>query len=130
MRELDDDLWQFYRSLPSVGSGPDGECHCGRRFWDSHNLEHYDRSDEEVARLRADLGITPVDAAIGHVVIDGTVYCDACDCWHEKARRIIAWVRDNSEFLREWFKRERCRLRHALSLLPSADDLKQGQGDD
>jgi hypothetical protein len=80
------DLFEKTFRLPV--SGCRRTCECGRTFYNGSG--HWDWDDGEIEALEKS-GATAVDYAIGIVCFEGE-YADACNCWHPRAKQIIAFV--------------------------------------
>jgi hypothetical protein len=108
---------QFEKAFDMHISGPVAECNCGRIFWDSYN-SGYDWSEGEKERLSENPKATAVPYGVQRISLEGRYYCSDCDCWHERARRIEDWLRDNQEQIAEWFKLEKRRREKAAAEVP------------
>lgn len=110
-RPADIDQHQFENFEKAWGTRSAGcyeYCACGRVFYDVENS--YDWNEGEMDQLRANPNAFARSYGIERVNIDGVIYASDCDCWHEKATRIINWLDVNRYNLKEYFELERKRL--------------------
>jgi len=114
------DIERFERAFSMHVSGPVADCDCGRVFWDAYN-SGYDWSEGERERLEADKAATAVQYGVERICLEGRIYCMDCNCWHERATRIIEWLRNHQSSIGEWFRLEKKSLEHAASEVPSIE---------
>ena len=70
-------------------------CACGREFFDGYN--NYDWCEGEIEKLREDPNATELGHSVGAIDLEGRSYMLDCECWHERAKRIINWLDANAE---------------------------------
>ena len=107
---------QFEEAFSMHVSGLVAECNCGKVYWDAYN-SGYTLETGERERLESGDAIS-VPHGIERVLIEGTVYCMDCDCWHQRAARISQWLTDNRREVGEWYRLEGRRLQHLASEMP------------
>lgn len=90
MNQLDN----FIEAFSTGTSGCRRLCDCGRVFYDAVNSGFYDWEDGEFEELE-ESDATGLPHACGDLRIDGREYVDGCDCWHQRARQIMAWLDAN-----------------------------------
>lgn len=93
-------------------------CKCGKTYWDNHN-GGWDWEDGEVEALEADENAVACDFAPGRLIIEGTEYCDACNCWHPIAERIANWLDLNKQCIATYYAREKERLTALANEVPT-----------
>jgi hypothetical protein len=110
-----------FESFEGAFSGRTGscvrDCECGKTFWDSYNTG-YDWEEGEVDRLVADPKAIAVDYAVGTIEFEGRTYVNACDCWHQRAIRIIAFLRGHDEAIADFLTAERKRKQQQADRAP------------
>lgn len=99
-------------------SGPVSECECGKLYWDAYNTG-YSWSDGEEESLRSNPNATSVPHGVEKILLEGHIYCMDCTCWHPRAERIIAWLREHQEQIGQWYALEKRRLKAAMEAVPS-----------
>lgn len=82
-------------------------CHCGKTYYDRANS--YDWEDGEFEELEADLSIIALEHAVTLLDLDGQLYVMDCECWHDKAERIMNWLDANAERIGNYFRLEKIR---------------------
>ena len=83
-------------------------CACGVEYYDTHNTG-YDWEEGEYEALEADPKAIGLPYAVGVVEFEGRVFVDGCTCWHERAKRIIAFIVGHDTAIVQFLKRERAR---------------------
>lgn len=114
---------QFGQAFTLHVSGPVAECDCGRVFWDAYNTG-YDWDEGETDRLSKNPNATAVNWGVERIMLEGTVYCTDCDCWHKRAQMIVDWMRENQSQIGEWFRLEKKRLEQAAKDVPVIEPEK------
>ena len=112
----DFNVQQFEEAFSMRVSGCVAQCECGKVYWDAYN-SGYSWEPGEREHLESGDAIS-VPHGVGRVVIDGTVYCMDCDCWHQRAARISQWLADNRQEVGEWYRLENRRLKNLASEMP------------
>ncbi len=78
------------------------ECHCGKVFYDSVNS--YDWNEGELESLLADKTAVALSYSVRGVVFEGKEYVSDCDCWKDRASKIIVWLDANAERVGSLFR--------------------------
>jgi len=114
----------FQEAFRSGCSGCRRECECGKVYYNPDG--GWDWNEGELEDLEKYNAIA-LDYTVGTLVIDGEEYVTDCDCWHEKAKKIIAWMERNKyafvEYLQLEKKRKQKEFQDALN--PSDDIIYQ-----
>ncbi len=113
----------FERGFDPGVSGCRAMCECGRVFWDSYN-RGYDWEDGEIEnleRLTAEGKATALDYGVGYVSFEGRQFVNGCTCWHERARRVIAFLTNHDSEIAEFLKLERERKMAAALRSPTVE---------
>jgi len=100
-------LNEFERAFSSGMAGCVRTCECGRVFYD--NANSYDWEPGELERLQASKKATPVDYSVGTLVLEGGEFVQACNCWHERASKIIDWLDNHAHGIAEYLTLEKKR---------------------
>lgn len=69
-------------------------CSCGRTFY-CHD-DSFEWEDGELESLESDDSAVCLQWSPSMFVFEGREVARDCDCWHERARRVAAWLRDNA----------------------------------
>lgn len=109
-----DKIAQFEKAFSGDTSGSTRECACGKFYYNPDGS--WDWDEGELERLEA-TGIVS-EYAIGNVFIDGVEYCDCCDCWHEKALLVMAFIDNNVYAITRYITAERARLERMAQSYP------------
>lgn len=90
-------------------------CACGKTYYNPDSTWSWE--DGELERLEADPKAIAIDHAVGYVTFEGVTYINACDCWHERAERIMAFLDEHASEIATYLNEERARrIREAESL--------------
>jgi predicted dehydrogenase len=108
----------FERAFRGGVSGCRRDCECGIEYWDSYN-GGYDWGEGEVESLMNNPKAKALDHAVGIVEFEGCVYVDGCTCWHERARKIIAWMVHHDEAIAEFLSLEKERKQREANRAPT-----------
>jgi len=108
----------FEDAFRAGGGGCLRECRCGRVFYDTANS--WDWNEGELDALDANENATGCSFAIGEILIGGTSYADACDCWHAVASRYVEFFDENAERIAAYYNAERERLQRRLAEVGAA----------
>lgn len=89
-------------------SGCRRTCECGVEYWDSHN-SGYDWDEGEREALADNPNAKPLNHGVGLIEFEGRYYVDGCTCWHDRARRLIAFIVGHDEAIADFLTREKAR---------------------
>lgn len=103
-----DKLENFKRAFSSNCSGCRRVCRCGREFYDFEN--HWDWEQGEIEKLDADKNATGLPNSVGTVRFQGREYVADCDCWHQEAEGLVAFVDFNASQIARYLNLEKERL--------------------
>lgn len=103
-----DKLDNFESAFSSHSAGFERRCECGQIFFDSYNTG-YDLCEGEFDQLEANPKATSVRHGVETIIVDGREFCMDCNCWHDRAARIIDWMDEHADAIVEWMKLERKR---------------------
>lgn len=109
-------LTNFEKAFSDHASGCLLQCNCGRVFYDTVN--NYDWEEGELERLDADSNATGLPHSCGHIGFEGRRYCDGCNCWHDRALKIMEFLDAHDVQIAEWFKLERGRKKSEFEESP------------
>ena len=91
---------------PPIGSCS-AQCACGRQFYNSDG--HWDFEEGELEGLESDPKATALEYSVGYIEFEGTTYIWDCDCWHDRAKKIIAFIDAHAGAIVEYLKLEKKR---------------------
>jgi hypothetical protein len=106
----------FERAFSGGTSGCRRICECGKTFYHNDSRE-WGWEDGELETLRASDAIA-LGYAPGSVLIHGAEYCNACSCWHDKARKIMSWLIEYRRETSLFYELESNRLRELAESMP------------
>ena len=98
----------FERAFRPGVAGCLGRCECGVVYYDAYN-RGYDWNEGEFDALEADPKAIGLDHAVGYVEFEGRRYVDGCTCWHERAKRVIAFLQGHAGQIAEFLSLEKAR---------------------
>jgi len=83
-----------------------GDCACGKEFYEGGSL-HFEEGEEDA--LRADEKAVCLQHGVSYVTFEGRQYVADCDCWLERAARIIGFIENHDHAIAEWLTLEKQR---------------------
>ncbi len=87
---MNENLQNFREAFRAGGSSCYEQCGCGREFY---NLDgDWDDDYESLVQLQEDPDAKAMDHDIGFIEFEGREYVFDCDCWHERAKKIVAFI--------------------------------------
>lgn len=101
-------LESFEQAFRSRVHGCVRDCACGRIYYNPDERS-WTWEDGELDRLRKNPNATASVYAVGTVEFEGRIYADACDCWKERAARIVEWLRTHDDQIAEFLNLEKKR---------------------
>lgn len=113
---MKDQRENFERAFSSHTSGCVRTCDCGRTFYDCENSYDWDKG--ELEKLQKDKKATPVEYSVGTLILDGKELCMDCDCWHERAGHIMAFMDRYDHQIAEWLTLEKKRKQRMADASP------------
>lgn len=81
-------------------------CVCGRQFYNPNRYD-WDWADGEIEALESNNNATAIDDAVSYVSFEGREYVAECDCWHERAERIMGFLDGHGCEIAQYFKLEK-----------------------
>lgn len=72
-------------------------CHCGKAFYNSDG--GWDFEPGELERLDKDANATDLPHSVGFIYCGDRECVPDCDCWHDYAKRVIAFLEHNATFV-------------------------------
>lgn len=112
------DIDQYCDAYSTGTSGIARDCHCGKTYYSSHYSDHNCFDEGEIEGYEKNPNAFPVDYSPGGVYVLGVEYCNACDCWHQKAQQVINMLRDDKEHIAAFFILERKALLAEMERTP------------
>lgn len=94
-------------------------CACGKEYYDAYN-SGYDWEDGEFDTLEEGDAI-PIDHSIGDISFEGKTYAMPCDCWHDRARKILSFINGHSYQIAAYLNAEKKRKFEEAQYTPSVD---------
>ena len=91
---------------PPIGSCA-ARCNCGRDFYNPDSSWDFDEG--ELERLESDPEATALEYSVGYIEFEGSQYVWDCDCWHDRAKKIIAFIDAHAKSIVEYLKLEKNR---------------------
>ncbi len=82
-------------------------CECGKTYFDTQYKGCFEPGEFEA--LMSNPNAVPLDCGIGYVNFEGKQYCWNCDCWHERAMKLIGWIDNHAYGIADYLSRERKR---------------------
>jgi hypothetical protein len=91
-------------------------CACGKEFFDIEG--DWDWEDGELDELHADPNATPVNGSVSEIEINHNTYVTDCNCWHDKAEKMVNFMDSQAIRIRDYFAAEKRRLLRAAEECP------------
>jgi hypothetical protein len=106
----------FERAFATSHSGCRRSCPCGREFYNPSGGWTWEEG--ELAELEANPKATAVEHSVGTINFDGVEFALDCDCWHERAVRVIRALVHYDEQIAEFLTLERARKQYEAERAP------------
>lgn len=103
---MTDKLENFERAFDSGSGGCRRTCHCGKEFYDDENSYSWDEGEKE--KLKAD-GATALSYSVGTIKFEGKEYVADCNCWKERAQRLIGFIDGHAHSIARYLSLEKQR---------------------
>lgn len=110
-------LERFERAFNSGSGGCRRVCECGQEFYNSDPGWTWD--DGELEDLESSSAID-CDWTVGTIIFEGKEYVMDCDCWHERALKIMRWIDSHDDEIALYLsgeKEEKRRIAEAAPLV-------------
>lgn len=91
-------------------------CACGRTFY--NHPGGWDWEDGELERLEKDESATCLQWSVGFVRFEGETYVIDCDCWHKRAKRMMAFIDSHGHQIAEYLRIEKERKLKEANEMP------------
>jgi len=98
-------------------------CYCGKTFYNPDG--GWDFGKGELEKLEADPNAYPLACSVSMVEFEGTIYVADCECWHERAKRIMAFLDSHAEQIADYLNGEKIAAIKAAEAMPT---VKEGKG--
>jgi len=115
---MSENLDNFEIAFSTGGAGSFRECACGAVFYNSSG--DWDWEYGELEKLQ-NSDATDLDYSCGEVEFEGVVYCNACFCWHKRAKKIIEFIRSHDYAIAKFLKYEKERKEKEAKNSPTVD---------
>lgn len=116
-------LRNFVDAFDDHVSGCIRDCECGCTYFDDYNSYDWAEGELESLQKRARNEKEKV-YALGHSVstltFQGREYVSDCDCWHERANKIIGFLEGHAGRIVEYFTLEKKRRQEVADAFPDA----------
>lgn len=108
-------LQNFEQAFSSHGGGCRRACECGKEFYNPDN--GYTWEDGEIEGLEK-AGAIALPHTVTTIHCEGREYVTDCDCWHERAEKIMDWLDSHGRCISEWFALEKKRKQKEADASP------------
>lgn len=100
-----------------------GTCECGKSYFDNANdwcdPSEYGRTIDD---YRDDENYIPVDGSFGYVYFEGKEYVNACNCWHERAGKIMQFIDTHNRAIADYLNLEKKQALEVARMMPGVDE--------
>ncbi len=115
--ETDRQLESFIEAFRDRVASSRATCHCGRMFYNPDN--GWDWEEGELERLADDASVTALNWAVSYISFEGRTFIVDCDCWHERAKRLMAFISGHDEKIADFLTAERRRRQDEANRSPT-----------
>ena len=115
------DMDNFKRAFGARSSGCRELCHCGVQYYDSSYDGGWTWEDGELEALEEDEEAIGVEWAVQLIRFEGRDYVMDCDCWRDRARRIMGFLDSHIFQVAKYINREKKRLLDEAKMMPDVD---------
>lgn len=113
-------LENFIEAFSSHCGGCRRTCHCGKEFWDAENS--YDWESGEREALESDPSKVPLRYSVGTVELEGREYVMDCNCFHERAEKIMGFIDGHAKSIAAYLTLEKKRKQLIADEAPTVED--------
>lgn len=126
-----DKLENFERAFSGHSSGCRRTCECGIVYFDG--VQSYDWEDGELEKLmKASNSLEGkarfLDYAPSDIVFEGRTYVDACECWHERAAKIMNFIDGHAHAIAAYLTLEKKRKQQIADAAPVVGEISETEG--
>jgi hypothetical protein len=82
-------------------------CNCGREFFD--NVNSWDFYEGELEALHENSNATALAYAVESIELEGRYFVTDCNCWHQRAARVIQFLIAHDEAIAVFLSAEKAR---------------------
>jgi hypothetical protein len=93
------------------------KCNCGKIFYNPSFGADWE--DGELDKLYEDQNATMLDYSVGFVRFEGVEYVMSCNCWHERAKKIMSFIDDHSHQIADYLNHEKKRKLAEANNMPT-----------
>jgi hypothetical protein len=110
-------LRSFEDAFSDHGGSCRRQCRCGKEYFNPCGT--WDWAEGELEKLCNDKESISLSHSVGGVVFEGTYYVEDCNCWHERAKRIMAFLDAHKDEIAAYFVSEKKRLHAEAEAIPA-----------
>ena len=92
-------------------------CACGREFYNPNPHNGWDFEEGELDELEAE-GATATEHSVEYMSFEGSTYVMQCDCWKDRAKRVMSFLDAHATKIANYFKAEKERLERESKSIP------------
>ena len=108
----------FERAFTTNTGGCSRRCACGKDFYDA-STNRWDWEKGEFEAFEADEEAIGVDYSIGTVRFEGSEYVVDCDCWLDRADRIMGFIDGHAHLIARYLELEKERKTTEAADMPT-----------
>ena len=112
----------FEESFRTGTSGCIRTCECGITYYNPDNIWTFE--DGELEKLEKDPETIGLDYSVSTIEFEGKEYVCSCDCWHERAEKIMDFLDSHIYGIAEYFKLEKQRKQEKVNNIPDVIDME------
>lgn len=107
-------LERFAAAFDSHRGSCRGVCNCGKEFYNSSGGWDFEKG--ELAELESNEA-TDLDWSVSFIEFEGKEFVRDCDCWHDRAERIMAFLNGHHNEIAEYLNNEIKEMKAAANRL-------------
>lgn len=111
-----EDVDRYYDAYSARCSGIARHCRCGKIYYNADRPGWFEEG--ELEGYRNNSNAFHVDYEPGGVYVLGIEYCNACDCWHQKAQQVVNLLRAEKKQIGAFYRLERQALLDEAAATP------------
>lgn len=114
-----DALDDFEDAFSDSSGGCRRRCECGREFYNSDGGWTWEEGElDELSRS----GATDLPYSVGLLAFEGRLVVPDCDCWQERAKRLIVFITNHDDAIATFLTLRKKRMVNAAARLPVVSD--------
>lgn len=121
-----DKLENFERAFSAGTGGCRRTCECGMIYFNATERGCWEPGElDDLHNLESKKKAISTDYTIGDIGFEGKEYANACDCWHKRALKVMAWLDGHAFEIAEYLSLEKERKQSIADHAPTVREREE-----